>query len=365
MRLLVVCQDYPNARAKDITAFVHTRNLGYRARGHHVDVLSFAARASYEWDGFNVLVEREVRVADYDACVFHAPNLRNALRFMLKHRRQFRKLCLVGHGHEFLNWFTYLPAPYPYDLTWRRRLRRLIQPWYDRFKLRAWVRFFKKFPAPTMGVILVSNSMRADVERDMRVDLGALPIRLTVINNPIHQAFVTTRYQTPAEPKADFVTLRSFDNPKYAVDLVVELARRLPERTFHLYGAGRMFDFTSKPPNLTVIHAKFKQPDLPGLFAQYRCALLPTRQDTQGVMMCEIACLGMPLWTSDLSVCREFVGAFSNVRFLNNDDLPRALEIPPVNPNPNAAAFAMDVTIDRELAFLASLPEVGVLPRLL
>lgn len=363
MKLLVICQDYPNTRSRDVSAFVHTRNREYLARGHRVSVLSFAAAAAYAWDGIEVFSEDVVPdVGDFDACVFHAPNLRNGYRFLWRHRRRFKKVCFVNHGHEFLNWFNYLPAPYAFDLSPARRLRRAVQFVYDRFKLRVWAWFFRRYRAHAPGVILVSASMRAEVERDMRIDFDRLGVLNTVINNPIHPAFTERVYQTPVRPDADFVTIRSFDNPKYAIDLVAECARLNPGRSFHVYGAGRYFDFYPPPPNLTVIKQKFAQADLPALLGRYRAALLPTRQDTQGVMMCEAACFGMPLWTSDLKVCREMIGHLQNVRFFDNHDLPGDLAPPPPNPRPDAARFAMDQTVARELDFIARLPAFDLRP---
>ena len=50
-----------------------------------------------------------------------------------------------------------------------------------------------------------------------------------------------------------------------------------------------------------------------------RCALMPTRTDAQGLMMCEMASTGMPLITSDIPVCHEVFDDFENVALINND----------------------------------------------
>ena len=43
-----------------------------------------------------------------------------------------------------------------------------------------------------------------------------------------------------------------------------------------------------------------------------------TRTDAQGVMMCEMATFGMPLITSDISVCHEVFDGFNGVGFISN-----------------------------------------------
>ena len=63
---------------------------------------------------------------------------------------------------------------------------------------------------------------------------------------------------------------------------------------------------------------------------QSRCALMPTRTDAQGLMMCEMASTGMPLITSDIPVCREVFAQFENIAYIPNEleryDLPQILE---------------------------------------
>ena len=44
-----------------------------------------------------------------------------------------------------------------------------------------------------------------------------------------------------------------------------------------------------------------------------------TKNDTQGVMSCEIASTGMPLITSDIKVCREVFSCFENVKLVENN----------------------------------------------
>lgn len=53
---------------------------------------------------------------------------------------------------------------------------------------------------------------------------------------------------------------------------------------------------------------------------QCRYALMPTRRDTQGVMSCELVTYGIPLITSDLSVCREIFAGIKTVAYIDNDE---------------------------------------------
>ena len=90
------------------------------------------------------------------------------------------------------------------------------------------------------------------------------------------------------------------------------------EYTFDIYGKGEYFEHNDKPKNIRVYNRFIKQDSIPDLLNHYRCALMPTRLDAQGVMMCEIATFGMPVITSDLHVSREMLSDFSDVIFVAN-----------------------------------------------
>ena len=57
-----------------------------------------------------------------------------------------------------------------------------------------------------------------------------------------------------------------------------------------------------------------------------RFALMPTRTDAQGLMMCELAAMGMPVITSDIPVCHEVLDDYPNAFFIKNDDKAETLQ---------------------------------------
>lgn len=67
----------------------------------------------------------------------------------------------------------------------------------------------------------------------------------------------------------------------------------------------------------------------------YKYALMPTRLDAQGVMMCEMAVYGIPTIVSDIAVCHEMLDSYPNVLFIDNNrfdcrlnDIPEPLVSP-------------------------------------
>lgn len=356
LKICVVAQDYPSPAKPDALAFIHARNLIYKSLGHSVSVLSFAGKEQYEQDGVSVLPESEFskeKIGAFDLFVFHAPNLRNHLRFILKNRAAIKAKVLIGHGHEFINAAKQSGGVFPFQSTLKARLKHLVQSVYDVIKLRVWVRYFKSQKGRGLAVVFVSDWLRKNVEACLNLDLSSYA-KVSVINNPIHPAFQDNTYD-PASPKvADFVTVRSFDRPKYAVDVVLEIARRNPQWSFHIYGTGELFNHNPPPPNLTVIKKKFRQQDMPALFNQYRAGLLPTRWDSQGVLMCEMACLGMPTVVSELEICRLMVGEFENVSYIENEN-PTLTQIPTVTLKNTTLKrkFSAPETVQKELELFA------------
>lgn len=353
MKICVVCQKYPSDTSPEVMAFVHARNLFYREAGHTVHVLNFSAPAAYTYAGIEVRDAANLDdVASYDVFVFHSPNLRRHVPFLLKHRRAIRGRVFIAHGHEFISWNARAGQPYDFLMTTRMRLRFVAVKLYDRVKIAFWSRYLRRAAGTGLQLIFVSRWLRGDAEDSLGLRLDDVA-RIHVVNNPVHPVFLERSFD-PAAPKvADFVTIRPLDERKYAVDVVAEVARRHPQYTFHLFGHGRYFDHHDTPPNLSVFKQQFKQADLPALFDRYRAALLPTRWDSQGVLMCEMATYGMPVWVSDLPVCRDMIGVYPNARFFDNarPQLGPWPESMPLPPNVKSR-FGFGETVRRELAVL-------------
>jgi glycosyltransferase involved in cell wall biosynthesis len=357
MKILVICQDYPNSRNPSVMTFAHARDVSYREFGHEVEVLSFAAKTAYERDGIPVFPEIGLNrhVGEFDVWVMHMPNLRNHLRWLLKHRAMLKRLIMIIHGHEFITWTSCVPQVFPIAWNWKTVLKQWAGYCYDWLKLKIWRIYFQTRLGRRTSLIFVSDYILKEAERCIGVSFDNLGIEHKVIHNPIHRAFEGNRYTQPTSPLADFVTIRPFDEPKYGVDIVCRFARSHPRYTFHIHGRGEYFKHCQPPPNVTVIEQFYPPQELPKLLGQYRCALLPTRWDSQGVLMCEIAAFGMPLLVSDLEICRQMVGTFPNVGFFSNDLTEETLRIPFSNKASMAVSrFCGTVLAQQELDYFIS-----------
>ena len=324
MRILVLATSYPTPDRIYQQAFIRARVRGYLDRGQSVSVLSFHTNKPYELDGVEIRPESHWRNEDltqhFDVIVSHAPNLRQHLRFLFQQRKSLPPVAFTFHGHETLRIHRHYPPPYSWQQGRFFPLKRLLQDAYDSFKLRVLSHFIEALRRQNKVLLIyVSHAFRAMAQGDLRHSPGTWDDISVVIPNPIGVGFSTAKYH-PENLLGDFLTIRPLDASKMAIDIVLECARQNPEQTFHLYGEGQILNHLSPPPN--VIHvAKFlENDDIPTLLNRYRAAVMPSRCDAQGVMMCEMATAGIPVLASDIPAHREALAEFPRTQFLNNEE---------------------------------------------
>ena len=90
-----------------------------------------------------------------------------------------------------------------------------------------------------------------------------------------------------------------------------------------MIGKGKFFEYNEKAQNLQWIDKVLNHEEIIDILNNSKCALMPTRTDAQGLMMCEMASFGIPLITSDIPVCHEIFDEFSNVALLNNENIEK------------------------------------------
>lgn len=364
LRILVVVQGYPSPNDRYNLAYVHTRLLGYIERGLDVTVLNFSAKANYVYEGVRVINESHwLKVmTTYDVLIAHAPNLRNHLRFLQKHGAMFPRWLFFFHGHEVLNKQAYYPAPYNYE-SGSNGFWRIADRAYDFFKLRVLRPVLEKWlNQGHLELIFVSGWMRQAFFDNVKAKPELVMPHAHIIPNAVHPAFLSHQWQALDPLNADCITIRPLDNPKYAIDQVCVLAKANPHLRFHIFGRGDYFQHHLLPKNVVWFNRFLTPEEMIHLLPRYRCAVMPTRLDAQGVMMCELASYGIPLITSDLPICREMLAPFKRVHYLpeledSQDptpfahyDLKSIIEQLVEAPSPAQQPFAFDALIDQEYA---------------
>ena len=168
--------------------------------------------------------------------------------------------------------------------------------------------------------VFVSHWMLDEFLKWTRIPFDAISKKCEITYNCIGKAFEDAVYDSDIQKEYDFITIRSYmDGSKYCIDLVNQLAFANPAMKFLVVGKGEFFDHYEKAPNLTWMNQTMNHQEILQAIQTARCALMPTRTDAQGLMMCEMASTGMPLITSDIPVCHEVFDEFDNVALINND----------------------------------------------
>jgi len=323
LKILILAEDYPSKDNIYALMYIHTRIKIYLENGLDVEVLSFSAKESYLFEGVNVFKEadilKNISTNKYNLIISHAPNLRNHIRFINKNNKYFNKIIFFIHGHEVLKKSNYYPEPFFYNKPKFYILNKLFNDIYDKIKLRILESFIKRnLESEKLKIIFVSEWMKDAFLENIKIPKKIINNNSVIISNTIGKEFIQKSYNFNSEKSADFITIRPFDDPKYGVDIVTEIAKQNPDYSFHLYGKGKYFDYNKKPDNLTVYNRFILNDAIPDLLDRYRAAIIPTRLDSQGVIMCETATYGIPLITSNLDICREMLKDFNNIAFIDN-----------------------------------------------
>ena len=318
-KILVLVESYPNNGGGVAMMYVHTRNKAYSSSGIDVTVLNFHTEEDYVYEGIRVISMasylRDSR--SYDLLVCHAANLRHHYRFLKKYGKEFAKFIFFFHGHEVLKVNSTYSKPYSYIHTPKYKV--VLQNIYDDLKLGIWRRYYTKVVGKARFVF-VSQWMLDEFLKWTKIPYEKIKGQSTITYNCIGKPFEDSEYDVASEKKYDFITIRgNLDGSKYCIDIVNELAKNNPKMRFLVVGKGMFFNHYEKADNIEWKNQTMNHEVIIHHLQVSRCALMPTRTDAQGLMMCEMASIGIPLITSDIPVCHEVFDAFDNVSFISNE----------------------------------------------
>ena len=316
--LLILCEAYPNDQGRAMM-YVHTRNVYYKENGIEVTVLNFECDKEYKYEGIRVIPYETYRKENsvYDVLVLHAANLRHHLQFLKKHGGAFGRYIFFFHGHEVLRINKVYPQPYPYVRV--NRFKAIIQDAYDTLKLAFWKHYIPQINEKS-HYIFVSEWMRDEFLKWTRIPPDVIKDSYSIIYNGVSKEFETGAFDDSCEKAYDFITIRgNLDESKYAIDIVDRIAGNTKDRKFLIVGKGRYFDYNTIPENITWENRTMSHSEIAACLNSAKYALMPTRTDAQGLMMCEMAAFGIPVITSDIAVCHEVFDGFENAYFIDND----------------------------------------------
>jgi len=316
MKILVLTENYPSNNCHN-RMYIHVRNKYYKKHGIDVTVLNFKAKQDYIYEGINVISKNSFKIDNYDILCAHAPNIKHHFPFLKKYKRYFKKIILFFHGQEILKWN--IDYPKEYSFMKKNKIKTIFRYLYDEIKLKIWSNYINK-NINNLHLVFVNNYLYKKFIIYTKINKEKIEKNKSIINNSVGELFEINNYNKTSKKEYDFITIRgeSLDQSKYGIDIVTRLAFSNPKYKFLVIGEGNYYIYNDKPDNLIFINKILKHKEIIEYLNKSKYALMPTKQDTQGVLACELATFGIPLITSDIDVCKEIFNGFENVVLLNN-----------------------------------------------
>ena len=188
--------------------------------------------------------------------------------------------------------------------------------------------------------IFVSEWMKEILEKDS-MSKGKIK-NYEIIPNVIDDKIFNYNKKTK-DQRLNILSIRPFASKKYANDLTVKAILELKKEPFFeklkfsIYGDGKLFEKTIKPitglKNVNITKKFLSQKEISKLHKEYGIMLIPTRQDAQGVSMCEAMMSGLVPITSNNTAIPEYVN--NEIGYLTNNYKELAKAIKELYNNPN------------------------------
>ena len=287
-------------RERHSFAFVHARAKLYNKRGLDIQTFVLSQETdAYEIEGIQVIKQSSAQLIDSirayqpDVLAVHYPShhMRGVLDAL-----DVPKVAWI-HGYEIL---------------WNFRFRS-SRNWIDDLIKRLFVIPRECYKLYTVRKILKNVYRCVFVSRWMQETAEKHSFRKyansVVIPNPVDTDLFDYRL-----PKVwnRAVSLRSFDNTKYGLDIAIKAYSLLSESILHIYGTGRFYKkylrlAKKTKASVTLVEKTIEHHQVPELYRQYGFFIAPSRVEAQGLAMCEAMSCGLPVITTSAGGIPEFV----------------------------------------------------------
>ncbi len=201
------------------------------------------------------------------------------------------------HGHEILWSFRLRSSTSKFDYI-KKRLVVIPRECYQVYSIR-------KFLNQVEYNVFVSKWMHRIAEKhSMKKYKNSI-----VIPNPVDTELFN--YEIP-KTVTRAISLRSFDNSKYGLDIAIRAFANLSKAKLYLIGKGRLknkFIQVAKKinSNTKIIEISLEHNKIPELYHQYSFFIAPSRVEAQGLAMCEAMACGLPVIATNVGGIPEFV----------------------------------------------------------
>lgn len=314
-KILILTEHYPSKNYIYNYMFIHSRATEYVKHGYIVKVL-FLSLDEYEYEYENITVLKgsfqkyKNQLIDFspDVIFTHTPR-----KLLISQIEDIKKTLKVKnftwiHGVEALSVYRRI-----FNVTSVVELLKLFTKGLID-EIRRKVQFNKyKLICDKYGdeFIFVSKWMKEITENDNFTKINKFRIIPNFIDN--------FKFSSESvRSNKSFLIVRSFESKKYANDISIKILNRLYEvrDDFHvtIIGDGALFDDELKklvlPKKCVKVEKRMlERSEMSTVFnsPKYGFFLCPTRQDAQGVTMCEAMASGLVVVTNPSTAIPEFV----------------------------------------------------------
>jgi glycosyltransferase involved in cell wall biosynthesis len=317
MKILVFCDNYPRPGPGYADSFVRMRLEAY-IRSFEVDIVvvklqrATAFEEDYVFNGVKVrhLTRNNLSafLKAFQPDVILAHFIQAYLCRTLPSLIDAPLLTWV-HGEEALSWTRRLF--YLRTLGVKSFLKYLAANTVQRYEMAKLFRRANRSEGGTQFVF-VSEWMRRTAESDVGVRLN----HCNIIPNFVDSNFFQQVAKGPGD-NLKILLIRSFNSAKYANDIAIAAIEKLSREyigferlQFTIVGEGKLWgELTARIrfPNVTLINRSLDHEEIRSLHACHGVFLCPTRQDAQGVSMCEAMSSGLVPIASDNTAIPEFL----------------------------------------------------------
>ena len=337
--ILTIIEGYVSEDKKYQNAFVHSRIKSYIQNGIESKVFLFTSDSSkndYTYEGVSVIVGGIVEMVKYinenniDCLCFHffSSKMAKALHMTINKY----PVCIFVHGNEALMWYERIfPDKMNGLIPFLKFIKYICTNIYNIDKIR---KFFKN-NKDNIKIICVSEWMKNITIKNWKLDVSQ--ISTTIIPNIINEEIFNYTIKDISQ-RYNILLIRHFSNGKYALDIAMNVINKLAnyeefkQMNILIIGKGRLYkkyiSQVKMHPNVTFKEMFLTQSEISEIHKQNGIFLCPTRQDAQGVSMCEAMSSGLIPITSNNTAIPEFVPSEFNLALNTEDEMvKRIMEI--------------------------------------
>lgn len=343
MNIAIMSELYPSKDNIYSASYVHVRVLEYIKCGHTCIVYKLNKNQNIRYVFENVIVyqgnEKYLKIHmeknNFEVIVMHAPNP-DEKYYVMKYFNSSKVICWM-HGLDSVSGaFTY---PYSGNFIFHP-IRFLFRLKEDYRKIISWRKFIKE---KNPRIVVVSNWLKKEASSFIGVKLK------NTIRIPNHIDEDIFKFKKREGVIKKIVCIRPHASGKYAIDIAIK-AFEDSKYQLDIIGVGKLLHrhrelATKLNSNINFIEKLFPKEELKKEFDKYDLAIMPTRHDTHGVIVCEMLMSGLPVITSEIGMGNSEYKTRGSV-FLDNKEFITQNIIDEINSNGKLSEMSLNAHVD-------------------